>query len=264
VNYLDHLDAHQDLVAMIHLAALPGTPRARLSPEQIVDKALSEARLYQHHGISTVAIENMHDVPYTLEPGPEVTAVMAIAGREIKRLGLRCGVQVLAGGHLDALAIATAAGLDFVRVEGFVFAHVGDEGPHSACAAELMRVRRALGAEQVAVFADVKKKHAAHALTADVDLRATAEAAAFFLADGVVITGGSTGEPAQLDDLRAIADLPVRKLVGSGLTADNLSGYVPHADAFIIGSALKHGGHWSEDPDPRRVRAVVQAWRAAI
>jgi len=37
-------------------------------------------------------------------------------------------VQVLAGANQSAMAVALACGASFVRVEGFVFAHVADEG----------------------------------------------------------------------------------------------------------------------------------------
>jgi len=50
-------------------------------------------------------------------------------------------------------------GLQFVRAEGWVFAHVGDEGYVESCAADLTRYRRHLDAEHVLIFTDVKKKH---------------------------------------------------------------------------------------------------------
>ena len=79
------------------------------------------------------------------------------------------------GGHdLRRLAhhglVAFDPGLDFIRAEGFAFAHVADEGIIESSAAELLRYRRAIGAEHVRVFADVKKKHSAHAITADVSI----------------------------------------------------------------------------------------------
>ena len=42
-----------------------------------------------------------------------------------------------------------------------------------------MRFRRAIGAEAVQVWADVKKKHSAHAITADVGIGETAHAVEF-------------------------------------------------------------------------------------
>ena len=46
-----------------------------------------------------------------------------------------------------------------MRVEGFVFSHVADEGWIDACSGELMRYRRSIGANNVLVFTDIKKKH---------------------------------------------------------------------------------------------------------
>jgi hypothetical protein len=252
------------LIGMVHVGALPGTPAAHHSVEKLAQLAVAEARSYRDAGFTAVMAENMHDRPYLRSGvGPEVTAAMAVIAREIRReTGLPLGVQVLAGANREALAVAHACGAEFVRVEGFVFAHVADEGVIQASAGELLRFRRSIGAERVRVFADIKKKHASHALTADVSLAGTARAAEFFLADGVVVTGGATGEPASPADLKeasAAVRLPV--LVGSGLTPANLADYAA-ADGFIVGSSLKRGGSWAEPLDADAVRAMRAAFAA--
>lgn len=76
-----------------------------------------------------------------------------------KTTGLPCGVQILAAANKEALAVALASGLQFIRVEGFVFAHVADEGLMNSCAGELLRYRKNIGAEHILVFTDIKKKH---------------------------------------------------------------------------------------------------------
>ena len=119
----------------------------------------------------------------------------AVVARGAPSREVPLGLQVLAGANREALAVAFAAGAAFVRCEGFVFAHVADEGLMESDAGALLRYRRAIGAEGVRVFADVKKKHSAHAITADVELADTAHAAEFFLADGVIVTGVATGRP---------------------------------------------------------------------
>ena len=252
------------LIGMIHVPALPGTPGGGTSVEAMAETAVAEARLYEKAGFSAIGIENMHDRPYLKGAvGPEIVAAMTAIGREVRRaVALPLGLQVLAGANREALAVALAAGARFVRVEGFVFAHVADEGLIESSAGELLRYRRQIGAEGIAVFADVKKKHSAHALTADVDIAETARAAEFFLADGLVVTGVATGRPADATEVRAVAeavDIPV--LVGSGITAGNLSAYAA-ADAFIVGSSVKHGGHWSNPIDPEALRAIVRAFAA--
>ncbi|KAI1235386.1 hypothetical protein IHE44_0002248 [Lamprotornis superbus] len=169
-------------------------------------------------------VENMHDVPYTVCPGPEVTAAMAVLGAALRQ-SCPCvplGVQVLCAANQQAMAIALAAGLDFIRAEGFVFSHVADEGIINACAGDLLRYRKHIGADNIQIFADIKKKHSAHALTADVSVAQTAAAAQLFLADGVVLTGTATGHPAdpqQLQEVKQAVKIPV--LVGSGVTLEN-------------------------------------------
>ena len=193
--------SRRGLIGMLHLEALPGTPRSSLPVATIVEKAVAEAAVYRQAGFNGLMIENMHDRPYLKGGvGPEVVAAMAAVARQVRReSGLPLGVQVLAGANREALAVAHAAGAEFARVEGFVFAHVADEGLIEGSAGDLLRYRRAIGAERVRIFADVKKKHSAHAITADVDLAETARAAELFLADGLVVTGDATGRAADPD-----------------------------------------------------------------
>jgi uncharacterized protein len=253
------------LIGVVHTGGLPGTPNAGPSLGEIVDRAVAEARLYASTGFNGVAIENTHDRPYLKGAvGPEIVAAMTAVGLEIRRaVSLPLGVQVLAGANQSALAVALACGARFIRVEGFVFAHVADEGLIEASAGALLRYRRAIGAESVRIFADVKKKHSAHALTADVDLAETAKAAEFFLADGVIVTGTSTGRPAEPDDVRAVAaSVSIPTLIGSGITAENVTDY-PDADALIVGSSVKDSGVWSGRLDESRTRAVARAFETA-
>lgn len=250
------------VLAMIHAGALPGAPAAAAPLDAVIAEAVREARIYREGGVDGIVLENMHDTPYLRgRVGPEIVAAMtalALAVRAEARLP--CGIQILAAANREAMAVAHAAGLDFVRAEGYAFAHVADEGIIESSAAELLRYRKQIGADRVQVWADIKKKHASHAITADLDLGATAEAAAFMRADAVIITGAVTGDPPRIDDVRAArarSGLPV--VLGSGVTPQNLSRYFEIADAFIVGSALKHDGRWQAPVDPARVDAFVAA-----
>src|SRR5687767_13140803 len=188
------------VIGVIHVGALPGTPRSSKTVSELVATAKSEARLYRESGVDGVIIENMHDVPYLRgEVGPEIVAAMTAIAVEVKHeCGLPVGVQLLAGANIEAMAVAHAAGLDFIRAEGYAYAHVADEGLIQASAAKLLRFRKMIGAERVQVWTDVKKKHAAHAITADVSLGETAETVEFMGADCVIVTGSATGKPPSL------------------------------------------------------------------
>jgi membrane complex biogenesis BtpA family protein len=248
------------VIGMIHVAALPGTPAGALSVAEIVALAVREAQLYRAAGVDGLGIENMHDLPYLRGGvGPEIVAAMTLVGQAVKAAsGLPVGIQVLAGANLEAMAVAHAAGLDFIRAEGYVFAHVADEGIIESSAAKLLRYRKLIGAERVQVWTDVKKKHSAHAITADVSLGLTAEAAEFMRADAVIVTGNVTGDPCRIEDVaeaRAHCHLPI--VLGSGVTTNNLDRFFGAADAFIVGTHFKVDGRWDQTVDPRRVEAFV-------
>ena len=250
------------LIGVVHVQALPGTPANKHDVAKITSIAVEEARAYGDAGFHGILIENTHDRPYLKSKvGPEIVSAMSVIGAEIKRnVPLPLGVQVLAGANTSALAVAHACGASFVRVEGFVFAHIADEGLIEASAAELLRYRRAIGAEHIHVFADVKKKHSAHAITSDVDIVETAKAAEFFCVDGVIVSGLATGLPAKPDEVAAVADaVSVPTLVGSGITAENLGSF-SRADAFIVGSSIKKDGYWPNPIDPERTRNLVQVF----
>ena len=255
------------LIGMLHLPPLPGSPGADGrggSLDDLVAKVVAEAEIYRAAGYTALMIENMHDRPYLRgRVGPEVVAAMAMVGREVRRaVPLPLGIQVLAAANREALAVALACGAAFVRAEGFVFAHVADEGLIEADAGELLRYRTAIGAGEVRVFADIKKKHSSHAITADVDIKEAARSAAFCLADGLGVTGESTGRQAAPDEVRdAAAAVAIPVLVGSGVTVDNIDRY-PTASGFIVGSAVKRGGDWREPLAADEAKALADAFAA--
>jgi hypothetical protein len=171
---------------------------------------------------------------------------------------LPIGIQILAGANKEALAVANACNLDFIRAEGFVFGHLADEGLMESDAGELLRYRKQIVAEHVKIFTDMKKKHSSHVITEDVSLVETAKAAEFFLSDGLIVTGSATGLPARLEDVKAVkqsTNLPV--FVGSGIDSENIGLFWNYADAFIVGSSLKYGGRWENGVDRERVRILV-------
>ena len=59
------------IVGMVHLHALPGSPRSTLSPRDIARLAVEEARALADAGFDAILLENMHDAPYLArEVGP--------------------------------------------------------------------------------------------------------------------------------------------------------------------------------------------------
>jgi len=253
---------HKSLIGMIHVQALPGTPQNHLSVAEIAAQAVKEAKVLAASGMQAIMLENMHDVPYlNREVGPEIISALTRICSDVRGVSdLPMGLQILAGANQAALSVAQAAELQFIRAEGFVFGHMADEGLLQSDAGVLLRFRKNIGAEQIQIFTDIKKKHSSHAMTADVPLEDTVEAAEFFLSDGVIITGTHTGKAVNEDELSSVyhsARLPV--LVGSGVTPIGLPQIIQDADAFIVGSYFKQDGNWKNEPDPQRLEALIQA-----
>ena len=250
------------LIGMVHLEALPGTPQCKHPPKRIIERAVEDALVLAEAGFDAILVENMLDAPYMLrEVGPEIIATMTAATNAIAQIvDIPVGVQVLAGANQAAIAIAHAAGGRFIRAEGFAYAAVADEGIMAeADAGPLLRHRRAIGADHIAILADVRKKHSAHALTGDLTLGQLVAGNAFCGADAVIVTGHATGEAvatADLDEARRASDLPV--VVGSGATPDDLPKLLDRADAVIVGSWIKVDGNWRNPVDSQRANAFAR------
>jgi hypothetical protein len=256
--------ANKFLGAMIAVQPLPGAPLYGGDDERIISQAISDAEAYLEAGVDALILENSHDLPYIKPPLPaRAIELMKQVAREVRsRFPGPIGIQMLEAANETALEIACEVGLDFVRIEGYVFAHVGGAGLIEGCAGKLLRHRKELGGDQIKIFGDVKKKHCSHALTGDLDILDEIKQAEFFLVDGVIVTGARTTEPPSLTELRRVkkhAHVPV--LIGSGMTPQNIRSYFRLADGFIIGSTFREDGKFLGQLDRKRLDALMKVFR---
>jgi membrane complex biogenesis BtpA family protein len=254
------------LIGMIHVPALPGTPFNKLTPKEIVNKCITEAHIYESTNIDSIMIENMHDAPYLKRSiGPEITSLMSIIAYETRKAfpDKPVGIQILAGANKEAISVAYSSGLDYIRAEGFVFAHVADEGIIESDAGELLRYRKMIGAERIKIFTDIKKKHSANYITSDVSIADMAKNAEFFGTDGLIITGSSTGAEADIEELISVGNVTkLPKLIGSGITRYNLKNYYKHADGFIVGTHFKKDNYWKNDLDEIKILDFIEEYKS--
>ena len=257
------------LIGMIHCPPFPGAPRYDgASVEAIVECCLRDAEALIAGGMHGLIVENHGDVPFSKpdDIGPETAAFMAVVGDRVRRAhDVPMGVNVLANAPVHALAVARACGAGFIRVNQWANAYVANEGFMEGRAAEAMRYRAALRANDIRIFADSHVKHGAHAITADRTVAELTRDLAFFDADAVIATGQRTGDGAVLEEIEEVAaatDLPV--LVGSGVTPDNVAAVLERADAAIVASSLKEGGVWWNPVERARVERLVEAARPSL
>jgi membrane complex biogenesis BtpA family protein len=251
------------LAAMIAVLPLPGSPLYDGGDQRIIDQALDDLKVYKAAGVDSLIFENDHDLPYIQPPLDEngIALMTKIVKEARQRFGGPIGVQMLEAANITSLEIAAEADLDFIRVEAYVFAHVGGSGVINGSAGKILRRRKELNAEHIKVFADVKKKHGSHSLTIDLDIKDEIMQAEFFLVDGVIVTSQFTGVNPEKNDLikaKSATQLPV--LIGSGMTAGNIQEYLPLADGFIVGSYFRKNGKFLETLEPERLDRFMQVF----
>lgn len=248
------------LIGVIHLPALPGSPRASLGLDECLESARRDVAALLAGGADGVIVENFHDAPFFAEVVPPITvAAMTAICRELRgAIAVEMGINVLRNDAAAALAIAVASDANFIRVNVHTGAMLTDQGIISGRAAETLRLRRQLGAERVRILADVRVKHAVPIGPQRIE-DAVADAVERGLADGVIVTGTATGAAAMPEDVRRAATATSAPVyVGSGISAGNAGQYVPPAAGVIVGSWLKVDGIVSNPVDAARVRALKE------
>ncbi len=253
------------VIAMMHLAATPGSPRfdSERGIEGVVLDATHDLEALRNARVDAVMFGNENDRPYELKADPATTSAMAyVIGRLAEKLDLPFGVNVL-WDPMATVALAAATGASFVR-EIFTGCYASDMGIWSPNAAEAIRYRNRLAGTNVKMFFNICAEFAY-----SLDRRPLADRArsAVFssLPDAILVSGPLTGEPAPLPDLaavkNAIADVPV--LANTGVTMNSVRNVLELVDGVIVGSALKvNGNTWNPvDPD-RAANFMAQARRA--
>lgn len=256
-------DAPAAVIGMVHLRALPGSPRWDGDMAALVRAALADARALAEGGADALLVENHGDVPFTARRVDAATvAGMAVAVAEIRRaLPLPVGVNVLKNDVRSALAVAAATGARFVRVNVHVGAVAADQGIIESDAHDTLRYRRLLGVE-VGILADVQAKHGRPLAPMPIEQEAR-DCYARGLADALVVSGAATGEPTPMADLKrvrgAVPEAPL--LVGSGASPETVAELLSVADAVIVGTSIKRDGRLANPVDVERVRRLVAAAR---
>ena len=257
---------NKPLIGNVHCAPLPGTPRYKgESIASIVERAIEDAQAYATGGMDGLLIENHGDIPFLPpgEIGPEIIAAMSVVVKAVaEAVDLPYGLDLLANGAIGALAIAKATNARFIRVNQWVNAYVANEGLVQGESGRALRYRRMIGAEHVAIFADVHVKHGAHAITGDRGVAELARDTEFYDADVAIATGNRTGDSIPAEEIRSVrAGTSLPLIGGSGLALDNAVPLMAELDGCIVGSSLKYDGVWWNQVDAARVEAFVNKVR---
>ncbi|MBD2578701.1 photosystem I biogenesis protein BtpA [Oscillatoria sp. FACHB-1406] len=251
------------IIGVVHLLPLPSSARWGGNLQAVIDRAEQEATALAAGGIDGLIVENFFDAPFPKEEvDPAVVSAMTLIVQRLMNLVVMpVGVNVLRNDAKSAIAIATACGCPFIRVNVLTGVMATDQGTIEGKAHQLLRYRREMGSN-AAIIADVLVKHAQPLSTSDLAYAAR-ETIERGLADAIAISGWGTGSPPRLQDLeiasRVAGEAPV--FIGSGATEENIGMLLGAANGAIVASSLKRNGNIKEPIDPIRVQAFVEAAR---
>ncbi|MGI8517716.1 MAG: BtpA/SgcQ family protein [Acidimicrobiia bacterium] len=249
------------LIGMVHLGPLPGSPRFDDNLDRVIARATSDAIMLKGAGFDALLIENFGDAPFFAGTVPPVTvaAVTRAAHSVIDATGCSLGINVLRNDGIAALAIASATGAAFIRVNVLSGLMFTDQGPITGQAAKIARRRREW-CPDVMIMADVMVKHSSPPprLTLEQAGVDTSERGG---ADALIVSGPGTGvAPDPNEGRRLRKALPEALIyVGSGATVANVAELATFANGVIVGSALKVESLAQNPVDPSSARAFRQA-----
>ena len=253
--------AERPLVAMAHLPALPGTPLydAAAGRAGIVDAVRRDVAILVEAGFDAILFCNENDRPYQLRAELASAALMARVVTECRPEGLPFGADFLWDAEC-ALAVAAATGASFMR-EVLTGQWESDMGPWAPDAAHVLRERRRLDADGLAILMNVTPEFAS-GLSGRTPAQVARSVAVSSIPDAILVSGPMAGEGPDESTLAAVReavpdDVPV--LLNTGAKAATIARMLRIADGCIVGSDLKvDGGTWNP-VDRERVRRFVAA-----
>jgi len=273
------------LIGVIHLPPLPGSPgyrRARFPDvggstwgfEDIVEYAVSQARVYESSGFDGVIVENYGDKPYSLRASVgQVAAMVRIVSSIVKSTSIPVGVNMLRNSGYEAFYVAYVSGARFIRVNSLCEMRISQEGILRPEARRLSRALEELLAYddlysgRLAVMADIGVKHSSPLVQSQSlqDMIRDCVERSGILVYSLVVTGARTGEEPGYDRveeaLPVARDLGVQLYVGSGVTHANITKYWSIADGFIVGTSVKIGGRTENPVSEEKALALAKLAR---
>ena len=255
--------SRKPVIAMIHLAPLPGSPlydRAG-GMQKIVDDSARDIEALQSGGVDAVMFGNEGDRPYLLKASPASLAAMAFAIGTLKPLiKVPFGVNYL-WDPVATVALAVASGARFAR-EIFTGVYDSDMGLWQPDAAAALRLRADCGRADLKLMFNINAEFAAP--VGDRPIAARARSAVFSsLADVILVSGPMTGEAVETANLKVVKDaLPETPVfANTGVNLANVADILRIADGAVIGTHFKVDGNTWNPVDGARVKRFMDKVR---
>ncbi|MGW4096054.1 MULTISPECIES: BtpA/SgcQ family protein [unclassified Mycobacterium] len=244
-SWLDDVFAvRKPVIAMLHLAALPGDPGfdSAAGIRAVVDRARGELAALQEGGVDGVMFSNEFSLPYLTKTEPITAITMArVIGELLPDISGPYGVNVLWDGRAS-IDLAVATGAQWVR-EIFTGVYASDFGLWNTNVGEVARHRHRIGGDGVKLLFNIVPESAVY--LAERDLASVTATTVFATKpDGICVSGLTAGASTDTQALQVVKDnagaVPV--FVNTGVRAHNAADQLSIADGAVVGTYFKEGG----------------------
>ncbi|MPM36559.1 hypothetical protein SDC9_83158 [bioreactor metagenome] len=255
--------SNKPVIALLHLAALPGDPAFCGDMKSVTEAARQDLVALQEGGVDAVLFSNEFSLPYQSKVDGVIVAAMArVIAELLPLITVPYGVHVIAD-QPATIELAAAAGASFVR-SVFTGVYAGEGGLRAPDIAAIVRRKNELGMKDLLMYYMINAES-----DGDVSARPLpqiAKAVIFKCApDGICISGMQAGSGV---DSELIAS--VRKVSGStpvfcntGCTEHNIAEKLSYSDGAFVGTAFKVDGKFENAVDGERVKRFMAAAKAA-
>jgi membrane complex biogenesis BtpA family protein len=252
------------LIAMMHVGALPGTPLYDTGAGMpgIIADVRRDLEVLVEAGFDAVMFCNENDRPYQLSAGLESAAALARVVAECKPDDIPFGVDFLWDPRC-ALAVGATGGASFMR-EVLTGSWESDMGHWAPDAATVLRERRRLDADELAIFMNITPEFASStgSRTPAQVARSTVVSS---LADAILVSGPLAGAGPELSTVAEVREAVPEEcpvLLNTGARAETIGEFLKVADGCIVGSSLKVDGYTWNPVDRDRAKRFIDAARA--
>jgi uncharacterized protein len=264
-TWLDDVFAvRKPVIAMLHLAALPGDPGfdSAGGVRAVVDRAKQELSALQEGCVDGVMFSNEFSLPYLTKTEPITAITMAnVIGRLSADLSVPFGVNVLWDGQAS-IDLAVATGAQWVR-EIFTGVYASDFGLWDTNVGAVARHRHRVGGANVRLLFNIVPESAAYLVNRD--LASITKTTVFAtLPDAICVSGLTAGAPTDTQALKVVKQAAgaVPVFVNTGVRVENAAEQLAIADGAVVGTYFKEDGVFENCAVLPRVVELMEAVRS--
>lgn len=231
------------IIGMIHLLPMPGTPFYKGSMNEIVDRALSDARLLEEGYVDGILVQNRGDLAYTNDASEPiiVSAVTYVVSIIMREISIPIGIHLLRNDIIGSMAISKVCGAKFVRLAVPIGASYLPQGIIEGKPSQTLRERARLQSEDLILLTDIDSFHYNPLIPTPIE-QLISNILELRLADAFLVASENVRDVVmRVEQIKKI-DPELKVMIGGFANETNLIDLISKADGAIIGAAFEEKG----------------------